>query len=398
MRRSKGVTSCRRGIVAAAVGLMTVASGGAFGQAAYRYVDLGAVLAPGSEARAINDLGQIVGIAGPNVAGSVREAWRWDAGAVTMLPSLGGTRAWANDINNAGEIVGGYTAPANGGVWGQGTSTNAVIWRNGQATALTQLGAYGWAQANGINDAGVVVGDHHARMDPFTYLRPHAAQWSASGTQSMLNDAGAEASQATAIDGRGNMVGTVNSWPGSSHSMFGLSTIWTPQPLALSPQIAYSAIANDINDRGQIVGYAGSTGWPNNGAAHLWENGVTTVLGNPLAESQALALNEHGQIVGFTGPSAFAARATIWQGADALDLNTLIDPAALEGGWYLSSAEDINESGWIVGVARLDADPTMTRAFLLTPVPEPSTWALLLLGSASIGLWRRRRRDQGGPG
>ena len=71
------------------------------------------------------------------------------------------------------------------------------------------------------------------------------------------------------------------------------------------------------------------------------------------------------------------------------DINSLISP---NSGWTLGAAYAINDSGQIVGTG---TNPNgKSDAFLLTPIPEPST--LALLGISVIGLlactWRRRRK------
>ena len=66
------------------------------------------------------------------------------------------------------------------------------------------------------------------------------------------------------------------------------------------------------------------------------------------------------------------------------DLNSLIDPSS---GWQLLNAEDINDSGVIVGWG---TDPSgYYEAFELTPIPEPATLGLLALGG--VAMLRRRR-------
>jgi hypothetical protein len=55
-------------------------------------------------------------------------------------------------------------------------------------------------------------------------------------------------------------------------------------------------------------------------------------------------------------------------------LNTLIDPLS---GWELLSADGINDAGQIIGIGLIGGE---NRAYLLTPVPEPATWLMLVLG------------------
>jgi hypothetical protein len=52
---------------------------------------------------------------------------------------------------------------------------------------------------------------------------------------------------------------------------------------------------------------------------------------------------------------------------------------------------DINDHGWIVGDA-YNSETQQTRAFLLTPVPEPETYAMLLFGLGLMGIVARRKK------
>ncbi|NML15868.1 PEPxxWA-CTERM sorting domain-containing protein [Azohydromonas sp. G-1-1-14] len=60
--------------------------------------------------------------------------------------------------------------------------------------------------------------------------------------------------------------------------------------------------------------------------------------------------------------------------------------------WHLSRATDINERGQIVGSGWHGGS---FSAYLLTPVPEPRSWALLLAGLGLVGAVARRRPARG---
>jgi hypothetical protein len=77
-------------------------------------------------------------------------------------------------------------------------------------------------------------------------------------------------------------------------------------------------------------------------------------------------------VVGFSGISA-----TEWSGGNVINLGTL--PFFLE-----SEALGINDAGQAVGFC---SGPI--------PVPEPSTWAMVLAGPAGLGLAGYRRVEAG---
>ncbi len=69
-----------------------------------------------------------------------------------------------------------------------------------------------------------------------------------------------------------------------------------------------------------------------------------------------------------------------------VDLNTLIDPLS---GWELTNGLAINDAGQIV--ANGTNFDGYTHAILLTPVPEPSTFILAVLGNSFL-LWKVRMK------
>ena len=88
--------------------------------------------------------------------------------------------------------------------------------------------------------------------------------------------------------------------------------------------------------------------------------------------------------------------ATFWDGTTLIDLNSFLDPALTSAGWVLKEAAGINDHGAIVGTAVNNLlGITDGHAFLLSPVPEPETYAMLLAGLGLMGAMVRRRKVAG---
>ena len=114
------------------------------------------------------------------------------------------------------------------------------------------------------------------------------------------------------------------------------------------PGTSFSA-AYGVNDRGQVVGVAGSIGGFSN-HAFFWENGVVTDLGNIPGGSSSYAggINNRGQVVGGSN-----GRAVLWEPVAGPSTETipkfkLVDLGALPGG-SSSGAAAINDRGQVAG-------------------------------------------------
>jgi probable HAF family extracellular repeat protein len=134
-----------------------------------------------------------------------------------------------------------------------------------------------------------------------------------------------------------------------------------------------------INYSGQIVGVAGIAGNVSDHAFRYSGSTMTNMGTLGGTDSSASCINTSGQIVGWSETTNNAAQhAFLYNGSTMKDLNTLIDSSS---GWTLQYAQDINNTGQIAGAGLINGH---SHAFLLTPVPEPST--CMLLGSTLLGL------------
>jgi probable HAF family extracellular repeat protein len=220
--------------------------------------------------------------------GVLPKALFYASGHSTILPTLGGAGGVANDINNAGNIVGSSGTPlstVDNGFYG----THAFFYSNGQITDL----------------------------------------------------------------------GVLNGGPSSN---------------ALS-----------INSSNQIVGYS-NYGNAISQHAFLYANGVMQDLGTMgLDYSAAYDINDLGQVVGYVGTGNGVGYGFLYSGGVMYAIEDYLDSAS--SNWQIESLVTINNGDWIAGEGRFNGGPLHT--VLLTPVPEPSTIALLTLGV--FGLLARRR-------
>jgi probable HAF family extracellular repeat protein len=341
-------------------------------------IDLGAPTGQFSVATALNNTG-LVGGHGQPMDGEPPRALLWGDLGWTPLASATSYNLDVGAISDAG-VVYGSSMGVNG-------NTYATVWTSPEQFAyLPGLGDF--SVAHGVNNAGVVVGmSYNADRD----ARPVA--WVGGNLQD-LGTLGGRSGVAMAINNNGIVAGS-SSLAGSMHDR---ATLWA-NGLALDlgqPGDTQDSVAMDINDLNQVVGagYAYSLG-----QALVWDQGRVSVLASLGGVwDRANAINNAGQIVGLstvsTEPGA-TSHAVMWSGGQILDLNSFMSPEMQAAGWYLSEANDINEAGWVVGVAR-NGQLGQTRAFLLdptvNPVPEPATQLTLAVGLLALaGLARRRK-------
>ena len=246
-------------------------------------------------------------------------AFFWHHGAMHALPTLGGTNAAAGGTNDLGEAAGvaenTIQEPTCAGT-GRVLQYKPVTWKQGLIHELPTPDHDPVGLAYAINDSGEVVGQTGPCGTEDLGGAGHAVLWK----------------NGKAID-LGNLGGSTNN------------------------------VAQNLNNRGQVVGYSGLSG-DATFHAFLWQSGSMTDLGTLPGDIHSVAetINIWGEVVGRSSDADFNGRGVVWQNGVPADLNTLI-PA--NSSLYIEEATSNNDLGWIVAVAS-DMDGN-SHAVLLIP-------------------------------
>ena len=273
-----------------------------------------------AEALAVNDEGQITGVAA--VGSTSSHPFLWENGVMKDLGLPAGfTTARGEAINNLGQVAG-YAMVQVNGEW----TSRAFVWSSSSGYQLLP-GRNGATrnQAMAINDNGVVAGTSGG----------HAAVW-INGVVTDIHTLPSGASSAWDVNSQGEVVGTY--WgPGSQGEAFK----WTPTTgmQLVRTMSGSTGEALGINDSGVIVGWGAVPGASTN-SAFLNRDGVPENLGiTGGANSASYKISVHGQIAGRTGTS----KAVLWYPDGSM---LVLHPPRAVGS---SFAYDINASGWVVG-------------------------------------------------
>lgn len=274
-----------------------------------------------------------INAAGQVAGGASGQAFFYDpaAGGLRLLGTLGGIGGLGTAINASGQVTGNSLTTDN-------AASHAFI-SGANGGALTDLGTLGGASVGwGINAHGVVTG-YSALPDGGP---DHAFVASVSGGIRDAGTLGGDSSYAYSINDSGSFVGMSQRVPGGYFRAF---------------------IGYDNGGPLQELGTLGGGG-----------------------SSVASAINNGHEVVGTSDAAGGVRRAFLWADGTMIDLNTLDGVAG--SGWTLEGATSIDDDGHILGYGTFNGQQ---RVFLLTAVPEPSTYLLTALGLGLAAAAARRR-------
>ena len=269
----------------------------------------------------INDRGESVGMSETSVLDPNGEdicgfgthltclPFLWANGVMRALPTVGGNNGQASAVNDSAQVVGYAENGAVDSTCPAGVTNNRVdlpvLWNKGKAQALPTIGSDPDGVAFGINNQGQAVG-YSGTCTAANY----AVLWE-NGNATPLADLGTPGAIAYAINGHNQIVGQAVNSDGTA-----LAAIWQNNTVtALGGLLPgdVASFATSINNRGQAVGssFDTSSSWSH---GLLWQNGTMTDLNTVFPASSNLYvisasnINESGQIAGMAvemaGPNA----------------------------------------------------------------------------------------------
>jgi probable HAF family extracellular repeat protein len=340
----------------------------------------------------INESGEIAGVSengrpDPNTGNPEFRAVTWQNGKIRNLGTFGGTASIAFALNDFGQVTGvalnriadPYSILGNGSQMTL-TQTRGFIWQDGVLQDIETLGGPdAWPEF--INDRGQIAGASFTsyEVDPITGTPPVGVFLWEEGQMKSLGDLGGDSgifgapSLVSGLNNNGQVTG-VMVLPGNQ---FGGAFLWNGQNLSyLGALGGDGSLGRGINDQGHVTGLALLPGDQTN-HGFLWRNGAMTDLGTLNGDpcSDALAVNSRDQVVGASqseeGGCAEWTTGFLWEnGGPMADLNTLVISGSethLYAGFWMNRRGEIVAGGYPTACEFGDS---CDHAYLLIPCDE----------------------------
>jgi len=398
-------------------------------------------LTPGgvsNQARGINDLGLVTGYEN-NAAGFQRGIVQQGVGPSTSIglapysPPM--TSSEGHAVNNNGIVVGvgRYSAPPPGSPTGSVPYDRGIVFDSNTNQYLAVLepfnssgGRRAFAQA--INDQNRVVGNGSSdavltnqnprqafwydvnpgqpmstyKLDPAVNGLPFlpGGNWSVAYD---INDAQSIVGFAQTPDANGTNRNRAVVWEAGVPNASG-NPYTTVERIDTRNTDGTSSLARSINDDGTVVGRMTLSSAFGDETAFVYRPGdasITSLGFFGTTRTEAIDINGSGWIAGYAGAtegdSSNNNRAIVWLpdsggvgGYQPIDLFAFLPGSSISiggsVGWTkLLEARAINDFGTIVGYGRFIATaggPEVTRGFVISTVPEPSSLVTGLLGTS----------------
>ena len=265
------------------------------------------------------------------VEGSTARGAEW---RIAPLQALGGRESEANGINEAGQVVG--RARLATGEW------HAALWEpDGRVRDLGVLPGGTYSAARRINNFGVVAG-----LSQVEGGAEHAALWdAASGVATDIGTLGGRRSFAQDVNDAGVVVGSSDAEAGSRAFTWTHGGGFVDYGNFNTQDRLQNAGFNAVNASGLPVGTAYRLLEPFRAVVADPDTRTLIDLGAPgRTLSMATGVNDAGMIVGFASRGNAPEQAAIFRGPDDF---TQLGTLGLDESW----AEDVNNAGDVVGAA-----------------------------------------------